>query len=73
VNQNPVDMSAPAYQRGQDWANETLDKSWLPAQDILALADRAADIAHERGDTTAYLVSRGFGDTIRDYLTERST
>lgn len=72
MNQRPVDMSAPAYQWGQDWANQMLDAAPITAQDMLAAADLAADIAHRAEDTTAYLRSRGFGDTIRDYLAERS-
>jgi len=61
------------YRLGAQAARQALDGSTGSAADLLAGGEHSAAWAHEQEKTGDYLYARGFVDTIRDYIDERSS
>lgn len=61
-----------AYDAGVDAANRALDRTGLTAQDLLNQWEVAAERALADGKPGRYQYAKGFVDTVREYLQDRS-
>jgi hypothetical protein len=67
-----VDIGSPAYRRGERAANVLLDLgTGANALDWVTFADMAATMAIAKGEDERYALSRGLGDTLRDFLRDQ--